>query len=51
VVLNALRETETSLAVYAHELDRNAALKAARDEAATAEARPRRCTGPARAPT
>ncbi|CAN5145178.1 efflux transporter outer membrane subunit [soil metagenome] len=36
-VLNALRETETSLAVYAHELDRNAALKSARDEAATAE--------------
>ena len=36
-VLNALRETETSLAVYAHELDRNAALKAARDEAAKAE--------------
>lgn len=38
VVLNALRETETSLAVYAHELDRNAALRAARDEAAKAEA-------------
>jgi NodT family efflux transporter outer membrane factor (OMF) lipoprotein len=38
VVLNALRETETSLAVYAHEVDRNAALKSARDEAATAEA-------------
>jgi NodT family efflux transporter outer membrane factor (OMF) lipoprotein len=37
-VLNALRETETSLAVYAHELDRNAALRSARDEAATAEA-------------
>jgi multidrug efflux system outer membrane protein len=37
-VLNALRETETSLAVYAHELDRNAALRAARDEAAKAEA-------------
>ena len=36
-VLNALRETETSLAVYAHELDRNAALRSARDEAATAE--------------
>ena len=40
-VLNALRETETSLAVYAHELDRNAALKAARDEAATAEGQAR----------
>jgi multidrug efflux system outer membrane protein len=38
VVLNALRETETSLAVYAHELDRNAALRAARDEAFKAEA-------------
>ncbi|MDB5468144.1 MAG: efflux system, outer rane lipoprotein NodT family, partial [Phenylobacterium sp.] len=37
VVLNALRETETSLTVYAHELDRNAALRAARDEAAVAE--------------
>jgi multidrug efflux system outer membrane protein len=36
VVLNALRETETSLAVYAHELDRNAALRRRRsDEAAT----------------
>ncbi|MBI1682963.1 TolC family protein [Caulobacter hibisci] len=37
VVLNALRETETSLTAYAHELDRNAALRAARDEAAKAE--------------
>jgi multidrug efflux system outer membrane protein len=37
-VLNALRETETSLAVYAHELDRNAALRSARNEAATAQA-------------
>jgi NodT family efflux transporter outer membrane factor (OMF) lipoprotein len=37
VVLNALRETETSLTVYAHELDRNSALRAARDEAAVAE--------------
>jgi NodT family efflux transporter outer membrane factor (OMF) lipoprotein len=36
-VLTALRETETSLAVYAHELDRNAALKSARDEATIAE--------------
>jgi NodT family efflux transporter outer membrane factor (OMF) lipoprotein len=40
-VLNALRETETSLAVYAHELDRNAALRAARDEAVTAEGQAR----------
>ena len=39
VVLNALRETETSLTAYAHELDRNAALRAARDEAAKAERR------------
>lgn len=37
VVLNALRETETSLTAYAHELDRNAALRAARDEAVKAE--------------
>ncbi|MBO9706807.1 MAG: efflux transporter outer membrane subunit [Caulobacter sp.] len=36
-VLNALRETETALTVYAHELQRNAALKSARDEAALAE--------------
>jgi NodT family efflux transporter outer membrane factor (OMF) lipoprotein len=36
VVLNALRETETGLTVYAHDLDRNAQLRAARDEAATA---------------
>jgi NodT family efflux transporter outer membrane factor (OMF) lipoprotein len=38
VVLNALRETETALTTYAHDLDRNAELAAARDEAATAEA-------------
>lgn len=37
VVLNALRETETSLATYAHDLERNAALRSARDEAALAE--------------
>jgi len=37
VVLTALRETETSLDAYAHDLDRNAALKAARDSAAKAE--------------
>lgn len=35
-VLLALQETETALANYANELDRNAALKAARDQAATA---------------
>jgi NodT family efflux transporter outer membrane factor (OMF) lipoprotein len=33
-VLNALRETETALTVYARELDRNAALRAARDQSA-----------------
>ncbi len=38
VVLTALRETETSLDAYAHDLQRNAALKAARDQAAMAEA-------------
>lgn len=37
VVLAALRETETSLNTYAHELDRNAALRAARDAAQLAE--------------
>jgi outer membrane protein TolC len=37
VVLNALRETETSLATYAQDLQRNADLRAARDDAATAE--------------
>jgi multidrug efflux system outer membrane protein len=35
-VLNALRETETALTVYARELDRNAALMAARDQSALA---------------
>ena len=35
-VLNALRETETALTVYARELDRNALLKAARDQSASA---------------
>lgn len=35
-VLNALRETETALTVYARELDRNAALKAAREQSALA---------------
>jgi NodT family efflux transporter outer membrane factor (OMF) lipoprotein len=36
VVLNALRETETALTVYARELDRNSALKASRDQQALA---------------
>ena len=35
-VLNALRETESALTTYARELDRNAALKAARDQSALA---------------
>lgn len=35
-VLNALRETETALTGYARELDRHAALKAAREESALA---------------
>jgi len=34
VALNALRETETTLNAYAHELDRRAALQGSRDEAA-----------------
>ncbi len=36
IVLNALRETESALTAYARELDRNAALKAARDQSALA---------------
>jgi NodT family efflux transporter outer membrane factor (OMF) lipoprotein len=36
VVLNALRETESALTVYARELDRNAMLRAARDQSALA---------------
>ncbi|GGY14710.1 efflux transporter outer membrane subunit [Massilia dura] len=36
VVLNALRETETAMTAYARELDRNAALRAARDQSALA---------------
>jgi NodT family efflux transporter outer membrane factor (OMF) lipoprotein len=36
VVLNALHETESALAVYARELDRNGSLKAARDHSALA---------------
>jgi NodT family efflux transporter outer membrane factor (OMF) lipoprotein len=35
-VLTALRETESALTVYAHDLDRRAALQAARDRAAQA---------------
>jgi len=40
-VLNALRETESALAVYARQLDREAALKAARDQSAEAAAQAR----------
>jgi NodT family efflux transporter outer membrane factor (OMF) lipoprotein len=36
VVLNALRETESALTIYARELDRNASLRAARDQSALA---------------
>jgi NodT family efflux transporter outer membrane factor (OMF) lipoprotein len=38
VVLNALRETESSLALYQRDLERNASLHAARDKAAEASA-------------
>lgn len=41
-VLTALRETETALDAYAHELDRRAALQAARDAAATVAQQARR---------
>ncbi|MDM0073392.1 TolC family protein [Variovorax sp. J2P1-59] len=41
-VLTALRETETALSAYAHELDRNAALQASRDEASTVAGQARR---------
>jgi outer membrane protein TolC len=36
VVLNALKEVESAMTVYARELDRNAALKTARDQSALA---------------
>ncbi|TWI69993.1 NodT family efflux transporter outer membrane factor (OMF) lipoprotein [Pseudoduganella lurida] len=42
VVLNALRETESALTVYARELDRNAALRAARDQSALASSQSHR---------
>nr|WP_295108718.1 efflux transporter outer membrane subunit [uncultured Caulobacter sp.] len=42
VVLTALRETETSLDAYAHDLQRQAALKAARDQAQLAESQVQR---------
>ena len=42
VVLTALRETETALDAYAHDLQRQAALKAARDQARLAESQAQR---------
>ena len=41
-VLTALRETQTALDAYARELDRHAALQAARDDSATVAAQARR---------
>ncbi|RXN91318.1 RND transporter [Achromobacter aloeverae] len=41
-VLNALRETESALTVYARELDRDDALKAARDQSAEAAGQARK---------
>ncbi len=38
IVLNALRETESALTTYSRELERNEALKAARDQSALASA-------------
>jgi NodT family efflux transporter outer membrane factor (OMF) lipoprotein len=42
VVLNALRETETSLAAYAQDLQKNADLRAAREQAEVAEGQAQR---------
>ena len=50
VVLNALRETETSLDAYAHDLQRQAALKAARDQAQLAENQAQRLYRAGRSP-
>jgi NodT family efflux transporter outer membrane factor (OMF) lipoprotein len=50
VVLNALRETETSLAAYAQDLQRNASLRAARDEAAVAHDQAQRLYQAGRSP-
>jgi outer membrane protein TolC len=50
VVLNALRETETSLTAYAQDLQRNASLRAARDEAAAAESQAHRLHEAGRSP-
>ena len=50
VVLTALRETETSLDAYAHDLQRQAALKAARDQAELAESQAQRLYRAGRSP-
>lgn len=50
VVLNALRETETGLAAYAQDLQRNAALRAARDQSAKAADEARRLYQGGRSP-
>lgn len=50
VVLTALRETETGLDAYAQDLRRQAALKAARDQAAVAEAQARKLYSAGRSP-
>jgi outer membrane protein TolC len=50
VVLTALRETETDLSTYARDLDRNAELRAARDEAAQAQAQAQRLYRAGRSP-
>lgn len=50
VVLTALRETETSLDAYVHDLKRQAALQAARDQAALAEQQAQRLYRAGRSP-
>lgn len=50
VVLTALRETETSLDAYAHDLQRQAALRAARDQAQLAESQAQRLYRAGRSP-
>jgi NodT family efflux transporter outer membrane factor (OMF) lipoprotein len=50
VVLNALRETETSLATYAQDLQRNGDLRAARDDAAVAQIQAQRLYQAGRSP-
>lgn len=50
VVLDALRETETSLSAYARDLDRNAELRVARDEAAQAQVEAERLYSAGRSP-